>query len=49
MLAAHDDRNVGAAQAFKSMDSTGSRSITQRELELYVREHAVRGRMTKVQ
>jgi hypothetical protein len=48
VLAAHDERNVGAAQAFKAIDSDGSLSITQRDLELYVREHAVRGRMTKV-
>jgi hypothetical protein len=47
VLAAHEDRNVSAAQAFKAIDSMSDDAkltLTRDKIEKYVRKHVVRGR-----
>jgi len=44
VLAAHEDRNVSAAEAFKAIDGDGSLILNRAKIEKYVRKHVVRGR-----
>ncbi len=44
MLAAHEDRNVAAARAFKAIDNDGSLTLNRAKIEGYIRKHVVRGR-----
>jgi len=44
VLAAHEDRNYVAAQAFKSIDSDGGGKLTRAAVETHVRKYLVRGR-----
>ena len=44
VLAAHEERNMTAADAFKAIDSDGKFVLTRAKLEQYVRKHVVTGR-----
>ena len=44
VLAAHEERNLKTAQAFKEMDEDGSGSLTRATIETHVRKYLVRGR-----
>jgi Ca2+-binding EF-hand superfamily protein len=44
ILAAHDERNVGAAEAFKAIDSDGDGTLSRDNIEQHIRKHLVRGR-----
>jgi threonine 3-dehydrogenase len=44
VLAAHEERNMTTAQAFKVIDADGSGRLSRREVTAYVRKYLVRGR-----
>jgi len=44
VLAAHEARNLSTASAFAAIDSDGSGTLDQPELEVYLRKYLVRGR-----
>ena len=44
ILAAHDERNVEAAEAFKAIDSDGDGTLSRDNIEQHIRKHLVRGR-----
>jgi threonine 3-dehydrogenase len=44
VLASHEERNVSAASAFKTIDGDGSLIINRSKMEQYIRKHVVRGR-----
>lgn len=44
VLAAHEERNVSAAEAFKAIDGDGTLTLNRTKIEKYVRKHVVRGR-----
>ena len=44
VLGAHNNRNLLAAAAFKTMDTDGSGLVTRDEMEKHVRKYLVRGR-----
>ena len=44
ILAAHDDRNVSTAEAFKAIDSDGDGTLNRDNIEQHIRKHLVRGR-----
>jgi threonine 3-dehydrogenase len=44
VLAAHEDRNVNAAEAFKAIDGDGTLVLNKSKIEKYIRKHVLRGR-----
>lgn len=44
VLAAHEERNLSTAQAFKTIDADGNGMLDRHEIDKYVQRHLVRGR-----